>query len=301
MQKSLLFFCLLCSWSVPLHKTGYHWFWSLQGFMLFFIRNFRIKLLPHLNFLHFLRILTHLICISMHDLFCITVLWSIFVKHSYKTGCIASMMWEWHSLSQLILAVWYMISKIMALYFWTSTFRSEVISSRRSEGVSCMFEFGLKSWLQALSGLHEQIPSFPKFVALKIIEEELGSPIGKFFSDISDQPVAAASFGQVVHLLMQCLFQVLFGCYNWREAFSFLIFWHLYVFIWIDFHFRSIELAPLMVLMLQWKYSVLTYVMWLFEIFTFFVLGLVLNFFRGINFLALEDYCLNWFIRNCFS
>ncbi|KAL3520688.1 hypothetical protein ACH5RR_018837 [Cinchona calisaya] len=50
---------------------------------------------------------------------------------------------------------------------------------------------------KALSGLHEQIPPFPKVAAFKIIEEELGSPVGKFFSYISEEPVAAASFGQV--------------------------------------------------------------------------------------------------------
>ncbi|KAA3481672.1 putative aarF domain-containing protein kinase chloroplastic isoform X1 [Gossypium australe] len=50
---------------------------------------------------------------------------------------------------------------------------------------------------KALSELHDQIPPFPRPLAMKIIEEELGSPIGSFFSYISEQPVAAASFGQV--------------------------------------------------------------------------------------------------------
>ncbi|MBA0669888.1 hypothetical protein Goklo_000102 [Gossypium klotzschianum] len=49
----------------------------------------------------------------------------------------------------------------------------------------------------ALSELHDQIPPFPRPLAMKIIEEELGSPIGSFFSYISEEPVAAASFGQV--------------------------------------------------------------------------------------------------------
>ncbi|CAI9091070.1 OLC1v1025990C1 [Oldenlandia corymbosa var. corymbosa] len=50
---------------------------------------------------------------------------------------------------------------------------------------------------KALSELHEQIPSFPRAEAYKIMEEELGSPVGNFFSYISEEPVAAASFGQV--------------------------------------------------------------------------------------------------------
>ncbi|KAL6980378.1 hypothetical protein U1Q18_022021 [Sarracenia purpurea var. burkii] len=50
---------------------------------------------------------------------------------------------------------------------------------------------------KALSELHDQIPPFPRTMAMKIIEEELGSPVEKYFSHISEEPVAAASFGQV--------------------------------------------------------------------------------------------------------
>lgn len=50
---------------------------------------------------------------------------------------------------------------------------------------------------EALSELHEKIPPFPRAVAMKIIEEELECPLENNFSYISDEPVAAASFGQV--------------------------------------------------------------------------------------------------------
>ncbi|KAJ0046307.1 hypothetical protein Pint_06067 [Pistacia integerrima] len=50
---------------------------------------------------------------------------------------------------------------------------------------------------KALSELHDQIPPFPRAIAMKIMEEELGSPVELFFSYISEEPVAAASFGQV--------------------------------------------------------------------------------------------------------
>ncbi|KAK6228173.1 hypothetical protein SCA6_000513 [Theobroma cacao] len=50
---------------------------------------------------------------------------------------------------------------------------------------------------KALSELHDQIPPFPRPMAMKIIEEDLGSPVGSFFTYISKEPVAAASFGQV--------------------------------------------------------------------------------------------------------
>ncbi|ONH91898.1 hypothetical protein PRUPE_8G142600 [Prunus persica] len=50
---------------------------------------------------------------------------------------------------------------------------------------------------KALSELHDQIPPFPRDVAMKIIEEELGSPVESLFSYISGEPEAAASFGQL--------------------------------------------------------------------------------------------------------
>lgn len=59
------------------------------------------------------------------------------------------------------------------------------------------FIFLVKLWLQALSELQDQIPPFPRAEAMKIIQEELGSPVDTYFSYVSEEPVAAASFGQV--------------------------------------------------------------------------------------------------------
>ncbi|KMT17380.1 hypothetical protein BVRB_2g038350 [Beta vulgaris subsp. vulgaris] len=50
---------------------------------------------------------------------------------------------------------------------------------------------------KALSELHDQIPPFPRAIAMKIVEDEFGAPVSRIFSYISDEPVAAASFGQV--------------------------------------------------------------------------------------------------------
>ncbi|KAG8390638.1 hypothetical protein BUALT_Bualt01G0104300 [Buddleja alternifolia] len=50
---------------------------------------------------------------------------------------------------------------------------------------------------KALSELQDQIPPFPRAEAMNIIEQELGSPVQTFFSYVSEEPVAAASFGQV--------------------------------------------------------------------------------------------------------
>ncbi|XP_024993637.1 uncharacterized protein LOC112527309 isoform X2 [Cynara cardunculus var. scolymus] len=48
-----------------------------------------------------------------------------------------------------------------------------------------------------LAKLQDQIPPFPTKVAIRSIESQLGVPISQIFSDISPEPVAAASLGQV--------------------------------------------------------------------------------------------------------
>ncbi|XP_051191858.1 uncharacterized protein [Lolium perenne] len=50
---------------------------------------------------------------------------------------------------------------------------------------------------EALAELHERVPSFPREDAMEIIEGEFERPVSQVFSYISDEPVAAASFGQV--------------------------------------------------------------------------------------------------------
>ncbi|XP_062220644.1 uncharacterized protein LOC133920037 [Phragmites australis] len=50
---------------------------------------------------------------------------------------------------------------------------------------------------EALSELHERVPPFQREDAMKTIEEEFGCPVSRIFSYVSDEPVAAASFGQV--------------------------------------------------------------------------------------------------------
>eukprot|EP00271_Cylindrocystis_brebissonii_P009852 TRINITY_DN2529_c0_g1_i1.p1 TRINITY_DN2529_c0_g1~~TRINITY_DN2529_c0_g1_i1.p1 ORF type:complete len:787 (-),score=123.61 TRINITY_DN2529_c0_g1_i1:392-2752(-) len=52
-------------------------------------------------------------------------------------------------------------------------------------------------YLQELALLQDRIPPFSTELALEIVEKELGVPIEELFSEISPQPVAAASLGQV--------------------------------------------------------------------------------------------------------
>ncbi|CAL1385218.1 unnamed protein product [Linum trigynum] len=52
-------------------------------------------------------------------------------------------------------------------------------------------------YCQELAKLQDQIPPFPTKVAIRSIESQLGRPITQIFADISPEPVASASLGQV--------------------------------------------------------------------------------------------------------
>ncbi|XP_077224324.1 protein kinase superfamily protein isoform X1 [Tasmannia lanceolata] len=53
------------------------------------------------------------------------------------------------------------------------------------------------AYVDELSVLQDRIAPFPTGVAFNTIEQELGSPIDMLFSEISPEPIAAASLGQV--------------------------------------------------------------------------------------------------------
>ena len=53
------------------------------------------------------------------------------------------------------------------------------------------------SYLEELTTLQDKIPSFPNEVAFRFIEEELGQPPEAIYAELTPQPIAAASLGQV--------------------------------------------------------------------------------------------------------
>lgn len=53
------------------------------------------------------------------------------------------------------------------------------------------------AYCQELAKLQDQIPPFRTSIALRFMESQLGSPAHKLFAEISPEPVAAASLGQV--------------------------------------------------------------------------------------------------------
>ncbi|CAD7705399.1 unnamed protein product [Ostreobium quekettii] len=54
-----------------------------------------------------------------------------------------------------------------------------------------------KVYLDSLSQLQDQLPAFPREIAMALIQEDLGSPVEELFAELSERPVAAASLGQV--------------------------------------------------------------------------------------------------------
>lgn len=52
-------------------------------------------------------------------------------------------------------------------------------------------------YCQELAKLQDQIPPFPTHIAIKTIESQLGVPVSQVFADISPEPIASASLGQV--------------------------------------------------------------------------------------------------------
>ncbi|MBH8556315.1 AarF/ABC1/UbiB kinase family protein [Nostocaceae cyanobacterium CENA357] len=53
------------------------------------------------------------------------------------------------------------------------------------------------AYLEELTRLQDQLPPFPNEIAYQFIEEELGAPPEEVYAELSPQPIAAASLGQV--------------------------------------------------------------------------------------------------------
>jgi len=65
------------------------------------------------------------------------------------------------------------------------------------QGLSSRPDLLPKIYLEKLSELQDRLPSFPSDIAMRLIEEELGMPVESLFAEITEEPVAAASLGQV--------------------------------------------------------------------------------------------------------
>lgn len=63
--------------------------------------------------------------------------------------------------------------------------------------LSCRPDLVPPEYLRELEKLQDQIPPFSTELALRVIREEYGAPPSAVFSEISPEPLAAASLGQV--------------------------------------------------------------------------------------------------------
>ncbi|XP_019153084.1 PREDICTED: uncharacterized aarF domain-containing protein kinase At1g71810, chloroplastic isoform X2 [Ipomoea nil] len=72
-----------------------------------------------------------------------------------------------------------------------------------AQAVSSRADLIPPSYLDELSLLQDQITPFPNEVAFGTIEQELGLPLDVLFSEVSPEPVAAASLGQVYQARLQ--------------------------------------------------------------------------------------------------
>jgi len=64
--------------------------------------------------------------------------------------------------------------------------------------------------MEELALLQDRIAPFSTELALEIIEQELGVPMEQLFTEISPQPIAAASLGQVQLQAKMLLFPINF-------------------------------------------------------------------------------------------
>lgn len=63
-------------------------------------------------------------------------------------------------------------------------------------------------YCQELAKLQDQIPPFPTHIAIKTIESQLGVPVSQVFADITPEPIASASLGQVYKVLqLTCILE----------------------------------------------------------------------------------------------
>ncbi|XP_022862493.1 protein ACTIVITY OF BC1 COMPLEX KINASE 8, chloroplastic-like [Olea europaea var. sylvestris] len=54
-----------------------------------------------------------------------------------------------------------------------------------------------QEYVDQLSELQDQVPPFPSEIALETVKEELGAPLNDIFERFDQEPIAAASLGQV--------------------------------------------------------------------------------------------------------
>ncbi|GAV77840.1 ABC1 domain-containing protein [Cephalotus follicularis] len=87
--------------------------------------------------------------------------------------------------------------KIRAIKFRETLIRLGPFYVKLGQALSTRPDILPTVYCQELAKLQDQIPPFPTDVAIRLIEAQLGVPVSQVFADISPEPIAAASLGQV--------------------------------------------------------------------------------------------------------
>ncbi|MEM8677401.1 MAG: AarF/ABC1/UbiB kinase family protein [Cyanobacteria bacterium P01_G01_bin.67] len=121
----------------------------------------------------------------------------------------------WQVIWRAIAVIWLFGSFVLHLYLDRLTNREEINQPRRAkelrqiittlgptyikvgQALSTRPDLIRKDFLDELTKLQDQLPAFPNYLAFNIIESSLECPISEIYREISDNPVAAASLGQV--------------------------------------------------------------------------------------------------------
>ena len=61
--------------------------------------------------------------------------------------------------------------------------------------------------MELLSLMQDQVPPFPSETAVKIVEEDLGASVNEIFDRFDFEPIAAASLGNKLVMLINTLTQ----------------------------------------------------------------------------------------------
>ena len=74
--------------------------------------------------------------------------------------------------------------------------------SRENPSLNDLYSFLLfiqriKDYIEGLSSLQDDVPAFDGRLAVAVVESQLKAPIGELFDSFDEEPLAAASLGQV--------------------------------------------------------------------------------------------------------
>ncbi|XP_024528340.1 uncharacterized protein LOC9630964 [Selaginella moellendorffii] len=128
-------------------------------------------------------------------------------------GTITRLSWEmWYRPFQVLYRAFIIMAEVVLLSIWHATERDVKKRAERlrrslirlgpfyiklGQALSTRPDILPSVYCHELSKLQDQIPPFPSSKALKFIEKELGARTSEVFAEISKEPLAAASLGQV--------------------------------------------------------------------------------------------------------